>query len=111
MTQTVTLTVPQVLHAAADELELAGWTQGHYHDIDGRRDALGALAHIAECDPTYTRTETFNTAERHLLAAIDSDSVIDWNDDPERTRRDVVAAFHKAEHAANTETATNDAAA
>ena len=31
-----------------------------------------------------------------LLAVIKSDSIADWNDDPKRTKRQVLAAFRKA---------------
>lgn len=71
------------------------WTQKQFaRDKDGRgcgpQDARAACwclgGGIAVCYP-----DNFNPVWDKILRRIDSASVIDWNDDPARTREDILA--------------------
>jgi hypothetical protein len=73
----------------ARKLVERGWTQGSYHTQCGRHSrycAEGALAMSnGLCD-----------AELFLRKAVGQFNIILWNDAPERTQAEVLAAFDKA---------------
>lgn len=97
-------TVSEILSAAADLIEPEGaWTQGHYaRGVSGRPVvtvqraicfcALGAINVAAGLKPNEDSRE----AQRVLESILPWPDVPIWNDDPERTQADVLAALRKA---------------
>lgn len=120
MTTTVARTPADVLRAAADwfEEDPARWGQEWYLDPKtGCRCTLGAIAYVVhpddkDCDPQYVKVavakEAVAALEDYLLNEVgfvrnfsDPDVdfgpyVGDWNDAPDRTVADVVAALRAA---------------
>ncbi len=80
----------ETLLDAADQLERRGWCQGRTVDNEGRMCALGALIAVAG-------HATHDEWLAHVkLQEVVGDRVDLWNDAPERTKEDVVAAFRQA---------------
>lgn len=96
-------TAREVLMEARRLIDEKGWTQNTFaRDKSGEPvvpDAYcavcfcstGAIARAAQDDDLLVRME----ARRRLRAVIDS-SIPDWNDNPERTKDQVLAAFDQA---------------
>lgn len=83
--------VGQVLLDAADYIEKHGWCQGNYCDPLGRVCALGAL-NIVSCGiPNHTEGIAINAAIRLMWNL----RITQWNDHPERTKEEVIAALRK----------------
>lgn len=83
--------VSQVLSEAADLLEKPGaWGQDDYNPHDGCFCALGAIRVVGRYKGDDNAPATF------LGDCIGEPWVCDWNDDPERTQTEVVAAFRRA---------------
>jgi hypothetical protein len=69
-----------------------GWCQGHTRS-NGSFCAWGALREAAFLSPVYwNATETFQRA----VPPTQRIGIADWNDAPERTQAEVLAAFGKA---------------
>lgn len=113
--------VADVLERAAALLEQPGkWTQGAFsRNPDGTADltedenaasnpvcwcALGAIAVAADVDPNEPWVFADGPLESQqaakLLRSVVGFSIDDWNDAPERTQSEVVAALRKAATAA-----------
>ena len=95
--------IAEDLRVAADVLERDGWTQHAPIDGAGRRCAAGALAWAVSNGvasyPSWLIGEALDRwrdAEEELRLQIDEESVMYWNDDPERTADEVVAALRAA---------------
>lgn len=97
-------TVAEVLEQAADRIEERGWTQGAYLRTDGTCCARGAIRltlggevgenfdedklYVSdggdfECDVIWTLHHELDT------------SLMEWNDDPERTADEVIALLRE----------------
>lgn len=79
-----------VLRKADYEIGTVGWIQGKMHTDDGFC-MLGAVNH-----PKVFSGAPQWWALRYLEDAVGSTSIVDWNDAPGRTKRQVEAAFKKA---------------
>lgn len=88
-------TAADLLEDAAVALERDGWCRFHFTDPDtGSHCARGAMrAVLAEKSPVYT---SLYTDAGDVLMDVVKDSVITWNDAPERTEQEVLDAFRKA---------------
>ena len=102
------------LRAAADVLERDGWTQQQYHSPAGHHCALGAIAVAirGSSKPNPDRWKPW--AENAIRLRADAEvvarsigippdkhhaprlDVSDWNDDPDRTADEVIAALRAA---------------
>ncbi len=88
-----------VITTAADVIERVGWTQGQSRSLTGAVCIGGAVAIAADGD---------EDAELHATFALGQmlpwPSLLEWNDEPERTRGQILAFLR---HAARTVTATS----
>jgi hypothetical protein len=83
--------VADVLDDAADLLEREGWTQLDFSH-GSKRCAVGACL-----DVLTPQTEEFcSPAIRALYPLIGTDDVVGWNDDPARTKQQVLDTFRAA---------------
>lgn len=79
----------KVLRKAVELLEADGWCQGKAKDDQGRRCALAALE---EADGLVGQS----SAMYHLVKAAEGKfSLVQWNDELERTVEDVIAFFER----------------
>lgn len=93
----------EILNTAADLIERGGWTQGSYKD-GPRFCAEGAIIQAAQ--PGFWEPRPYGECgviDLHTLAAvgvfqhwIGLPSIPNWNDHPERTKGQVVAALRAA---------------
>ncbi|WP_380778018.1 hypothetical protein [Sphingomonas sp. R86520] len=90
------LCVADVLERAADLIEPEGaWIRGSFV---GERNgiecfcAMGAIDRAAGTDQDLDETVIFST----LRKVIGRQSIVSWNDSPERTQPEVVAALRRA---------------
>jgi hypothetical protein len=101
------------LRAAADVLERDGWTQGTYSRTDGCHCVAGAVYAAICCpdpceasDAEYHRVDEALTGLARFLGrstlAVEGVAIA-WNDDPERTAAEVIAALRAAADAAEAE--------
>ena len=82
----------RLLLDAADLLEKYGWCQGSYHNRQHQFCMVGAVWAAA-------KTEVLNTAVKEAsnhLIEITGPDITGWNDRPERTREEIIAALRKA---------------
>jgi hypothetical protein len=82
--------VADVLDDAADLLECGGWIQEALYDSEGGFCSVGALYEVCE-DPLVR-----NAAYGALFPLNGRRSVADWNNDPLRTKQQVLDAFRTA---------------
>lgn len=81
------ITTSEFLRRAADVLEEDGWCQGRGTDGQGRHCAVGAMCSVAVDHGQATSV--------HLLplrARLEG-PLSDWNDEPGRTKEEVLALF------------------
>lgn len=98
------MTPVEVLRKAKALIEERGWTQGEYVSRDGAHCARGACyvasgSHVLPMYPVGHIDDSANDAQYALASAIGKEllhSVSDWNDEPGRTKKEVLAAFDKA---------------
>lgn len=83
--------IAQGFRDAAKLLRKEGWCKGDFHDLKGRRCALGALNDIFE-----SRAEDIYQACKFFRKALRITRIDKWNDAPERTKAQVLAAFERA---------------
>lgn len=82
--------VSETLTAAAELIERDGWCQYVSTNNEGRRCAVGAINVAAGRD--YSNSSYALWAMRQHIG----ESVAQWNDAPERTQAEVVAALREA---------------
>lgn len=84
--------VSEILSKAADLIEPEGkWTKMFYETHDGRFCAYGAIDYV--CHSEY---QSVRRAAERLRDVIGSTHIAPWNDAPERTQAEVVAALRQA---------------
>ena len=91
-----------ILNAAADLIERTGWTQ-MYIACDKDGDSCDPCSPAAVCfcllgalDAQCSDKEHWYSAHKLLLRRIIGPSVSLWNDDPDRTKEEVIAALRGA---------------
>jgi hypothetical protein len=101
----VTMTAKEVLNAAANRIEKLGWCQGSYGvSSEGKpcrtrrmgfetdvvqTDLLGAIRFIDNREPG-------DEAKSLVQTLLSKENLADWNDDPKRTKEQVIALLRKA---------------
>jgi hypothetical protein len=78
---------------AADKLRNDGWAQGHLRTQDGRSCVVGVLRGFRVT--TLTVVVASDRLVKHLGLSRTDDLMI-WNDAPERTKEEVIAALEAA---------------
>jgi hypothetical protein len=85
------------------ELIKQGWTQGaSARDKDGKEVVSGSPEAVkwsalgAICCSVDARLAKYERAKAKLAAVIGTANIIAWDDAPERTQAEVIAAFEKA---------------
>ncbi|OZF40777.1 hypothetical protein CH296_00535 [Rhodococcus sp. 14-2496-1d] len=91
------MTISEILARAADLIEEHGWMQGEYVNDKGCLCAVGAIRIAADGKveghfPSNAATQAIDLMAGHL----DAGSVIEWNDDVDRTQTEVVGALRAA---------------
>ena len=87
-----------ILNAAADLIERTGWTQGHYaHDKDGhpcqpRSSSAVCFCALGALEAQRLNDEQMGSAHEELAWRVGA-SVSLWNDHPDRTKEEVIAAL------------------
>lgn len=97
----------EILNKAADIVEQRGHSKGVYSDSTGRVCAVGAInaailgtTKIEHLPIWYSGLDTHAGRVLHSLVCADEYwSITDWNDAPERTKEEVVAALRQAAEA------------
>jgi hypothetical protein len=101
--------VAQDLRAAAEVLRRDGWMRGDLGTCDGPKCAVGVAYYVAsdgaEVVYEFSGSDTIHRAERIADAVADEIGVgrqdlPTWNDAPERTADEVIAALEAAADAA-----------
>lgn len=82
----------EILTKAADLIDEFGWMQGEYYNEKGCLCAVGAIrvaadGYVEGAFPSEAATRAIDLVAVHL----DTSSVIEWNDDFDRTQAEVVA--------------------
>lgn len=100
------ITVPRVLRLAAALIERDGWCQGTYIAMDGRCCAVGALVQagggvidpdIYDAGPVeMARIRGAFDAVTKFIGRTWVTDLVDWNDEPDRTAEEVLAALRGA---------------
>ncbi len=103
----------EVLRKAAEFIETRGWYQGWYgRDASGQLISgsfsppqdmscaclLGVLAWASRVSPQYVATTEAYRYVKQLVPV----SVLEWNDDVDRTKEEVIALLHRAAEVADT---------
>jgi len=86
--------VADVLNRAADLLESNGWCQFALEDDAGAHCAMGAL--LAVDTGAATNVLSFSPTGRVAFNAMRGRHIATWNNDPRRTKQDVLDAFRSA---------------
>ena len=98
--------ISKVLSRAADHIEEHGWFQGYFWPADDYLwsdapytdgdpcCAIGAVAVVEGVDPVAFDTEAMQFVAGHL--AMTTARFTDWNDDPKRTKEEVLAILRAA---------------
>jgi hypothetical protein len=90
----------EVLRKAADEIRRRGWHQGDYkNEATGAVCAYGAL-NIAESGSPYSGGQSFRSRGYLLRVVKPRLGLATWNDDPRRTKDEVLENFEEAAVAA-----------
>lgn len=106
------MTPSELLDETANVLELFGWTQKIYGDVEEGFCTIGAMRRVRNrCWATpedmkvvrellritisFPPDET-NRANTHWFGYSNSSGIIRWNDSPERTKEQVLATLRKA---------------
>lgn len=69
-----------------------GWTQGSFHAVDGKCCAYGALMDVSPLRDIDPLQDALGAA----IGVRGAYKLWDWNDAPERTQAEVLAAFDRA---------------
>ena len=95
------MTVREQLIAARAKVD-AGWTQGVFARDANGSDLLiaqnfeGAVCFCASGALKAIGADTFGPAYKALSAAVGHYFISNWNDEPKRTKEEVLAGFDKA---------------
>jgi hypothetical protein len=98
------MTPEEILAGAANILEQKGWLQCAWEDYDGRCCLLGALAKAGclQSDEGKKHWCRLKHAVAQEVGVPDEgpgghyDSLIDWNNEPGRTKEEVITALRNA---------------
>lgn len=94
-------TVKEDLLKAAALIEEEGWCRGKYLNADGQRCVLGALSDVT-ADLPVDADRRLRRAINHLKRGLNiTVALVEWNDDPRRTKDEVFAALHAAAEVAS----------
>ena len=85
----------RILLRAADEIRERGWYQGWFEGPNGEVCMLGAIQCARRGATSVWRNED-NSITRLLCMHLKCRGVSSWNDAPDRTKDDVIAAFEGA---------------
>lgn len=106
MTETALPNATDVLHRAAEVIERDGWIQRCTMTDDGvcayggliraTKELLGLPAHTKQRTWPAEAERVYNEAADRLRLHINYPFLSDWNDKPERTQGQVVAAMRQA---------------
>ncbi len=92
------MNVAEILEAAADWLECNGWVQGKYYQ--GMSScSVGAILRVAKVSSMLLNDDECPTEISEAISAMQKVAggpLLHWNDQPERTAEEVVAAFRAA---------------
>jgi hypothetical protein len=102
--------VAQDLRAAAEVLRRDGWRQDSYGSFAGCKCLYGAIHyvvsdgnHMTDAELSAKEEERADTVARRVMDVIDVHGwleLLDWNDAPDRTADEVIAALESAADAA-----------
>ena len=90
------------LAQALSKIESKGWCQGHYAEDERGSDTdpgsdkavkFCSLGAVLSLSPYHT---SMIAIRYYLELATERSSIASWNDEPERTKEEVVAAYKKA---------------
>ena len=90
------MTTREVLLKAADIIEEKGWYQGNMIGPKGELCMLGALNVASDYSLEYFNVRTVVRDHLHISVKDKSFSLSNWNDAPERTKEEVIAALRGA---------------
>ena len=91
--------VADVLNGAAGLIERDGWCQRQYRDENGCRCLAGAIDAVAGEDPEFhweSTEDAVTVRARHAVADVVGKNWSSWNDEPGRTKAEVVAVLRAA---------------
>jgi hypothetical protein len=102
----VLVRISETLYRAADHIEQNGWYQGYFWPIPRYAAeapytagdpccAMGAIAVVEDVDPVCQTPDAMRYLAEHLGYEFAA-RVADWNDMPERTKDEVLAALRGA---------------
>lgn len=95
------MNVDETLDKAADLIERDGWCQGVLRTATGEHCALGAIVETiagggitdrALAQSVWTNPDVID-ARNALYETIGNKTIANWNDEPKRTKTEVVAAL------------------
>jgi hypothetical protein len=93
------MTPKEILLGAAQNLRELGHCKGQFQNDAGCVCAVGAIR-LAASGSVYHSNESATEATRILRRVVghhgEFGTIPEWNDDPERTPEEVIAAFEKA---------------
>lgn len=90
------MNVSEVLDRAADVLEEDGWCQYSMHDELGRYCALGAIKAVTPDPDAFAERGYATRALRDYLSPTRPFQISKWNDNPDRTKEEVIDALQQA---------------
>jgi hypothetical protein len=82
----------KILWGAADDLEAVGWCQGATEDALGRLCVMGAIDRQKRQYNIFERNKALTRLTQHVGGKY----LAQWNDEPERTEAEVIAACRGA---------------
>lgn len=87
----------RLLGRAADRLEVDGWCQGSFSNEYGQVCAAGAIFASQDLleEATHATARAFGLLTEYINGDVIETSVVDWNDHPDQTFDDVVAALRE----------------
>lgn len=89
--------VAKILNGAADYIEKYGHCKGHFQDGTGACCTLGAMRLQTEYRISWAWGEGSVAAfSKHIKNGWGEAGIANWNDAPERTKEEVIAALREA---------------
>ena len=79
----------EILNAAADAIEEHGWTQGRFGTQHVGFCAMGAMRHVSGLSTVIEESAAYDLLRAHV------GSTSYWNDEPGRTKEQVVTVLRK----------------